>query len=203
MITPKNWSVRQNVEFMPAIGKGGVSLTGRVPEDPEEVALTKTSKRLDIAKKIQELNKDKNEVSGAVEKDAALRLQKLKELSKVVDFFEQKINEVPGAEGLQGRVVGGANILQAMAQTNPKIAAYQSSLEGMKALIARGLGDVGNLSEVEQRNAVKLLPNITDNLETRKQKIQNFRDLMTMKGLQSALVDTTHTVNKAVKKVTW
>lgn len=135
---------------------------------------------------------DKRSVGVAVAKDAAVRANKLKELSKVVDFFESKISEVPVERGLEGRVQGlGQKFLGAL-QANPlnpedtlpsKIAAYESNLEGMKALIARGLGDVGNLSDVEQRNAVKLLPNITDNAETRAQKIENFRTLMKMKGL--------------------
>jgi len=127
--------------------------------------------------------KREEEAKTAVEKSAQERAQKLRELSKVVDFFEAKINEIPSGSGLWGRLRGGQVAVEAWLQTDPKAAAYVSSSNGLRAQIARGLGDVGNLNEAEQENALKLLPKVTDNDETRKQKIQNFRDFMYFKGL--------------------
>lgn len=112
----------------------------------------------------------------ASKKDSAVRAQKLKELTKAVDFFENKIHDVPGGKGLGGRIQGLSIAAQGMAQTNPKISAYMSSVDGLRSQIARGLGEVGNLSEYEQKYAVNLLPKVTDNLETRQEKLNSFRD---------------------------
>jgi len=145
-------------------------------------------------------NQGKEEIATAVEKEARIRAQKLQELTKTVDFFESKINEIPSGSGLWGRLVGGRTAVEAWLQTDPKAAAYTSSVNGLRAQIARGMGDVGNLSEVEQKNAVELLPKITDNEETRQQKLKNFRDFMYFKGLTSSAKSNTEKPKKTQKK---
>lgn len=114
-------------------------------------------------------------------KDAATRATKLRELNKVVDYFENKIGEIPSGTGIGGRLKGIGLGVEGMLQTNPKVSAYNASIEGLRSQIARGLGEVGNLSEYEQRYASNLLPRITDNAETRANKIKNFRDYITTK----------------------
>lgn len=121
------------------------------------------------------------QVSTAARKDEGVRNQKLKGLMGTIDFFEQKIGEIPAGAGLMGRIKGSKTAIEGMLQTNPDAAAYMASVEGMRSQIARGLGEVGNLSEYEQKYAVRLLPGITDNAETRAKKIQNFRDYITKK----------------------
>lgn len=114
-------------------------------------------------------------------RDRTVRAEKLSEMYKVIDFFEKKINEIPGGKGLAGRVKGLEVKAGAFLQTNPKAAAYISSLEGLRSQIARGLGEVGNLAEHEQEYAINLLPQITDNLETRQARLQNFKDYIATK----------------------
>lgn len=114
-------------------------------------------------------------------RDKAVRIQKLSELGKAVDFFETKINEIPSGEGLMGRAKGVGVAIEAFLQTDPQAAAYQSSLNGMRSQIARGLGEVGNLSEYEQKVAIGLLPKLTDNTETRNAKLKNFRDYISIR----------------------
>jgi len=114
--------------------------------------------------------------------DAEKRSLKLNELGRVVDFFESKINEIPTGKGLPGRAKGFGVLLGAKLQTDPKAAAYVTSVEGLRSQIARGLGEVGNLAEKEQEYAINLLPKITDNTETKIQKIQNFRDYIKIKS---------------------
>ena len=113
--------------------------------------------------------------------EKAVRSEKLKEMNKAVDFFEQKINEIPSGKGIYGRMVGTKKYAEGVLQTDPKAAAYISSLSGLRSQIARGLGEVGNLAEQEQKYAINLLPKITDNTETRIQKLNNFKDYIRIK----------------------
>ncbi len=118
------------------------------------------------------------EVESAQRKESKIRESKLVELNKKINFFEQKINEIPGGNGVSGVATGLMQKAGAISGLNTKAKAYQASVDGLKTQIARGLGEVGNLSKTEQDNAVELLPNITDTLDVRNQKIQNFRDFV-------------------------
>lgn len=44
--------------------------------------------------------------------------------------------------------------------------AYSSFVQGIRAQLARGMGDVGNLSEYEQRAVIQLIPNLMDSYES-------------------------------------
>lgn len=125
--------------------------------------------------------KQQLEIEKATKQEQNIRLNKLNEMNKVIDFFENKINEIPVGSGLGGRLQGAMIGLEGKAGLNPKATAYQANLEGLRSQIARGLGEVGNLAENEQKYAMSLLPNITDNMEVRQQKIQNFRDYIKVK----------------------
>lgn len=116
------------------------------------------------------------QVDTAAKTDLAVRDKKLAGLMQAVDFFDKKISELPIGSGMQGRVEGIGQQLSGWLQTNPKAAAYMANIQGMRSQIARGLGEVGNLSVYEQKYAVNLLPKLTDNAETRAAKLQNFRD---------------------------
>jgi len=114
-------------------------------------------------------------------KEAGLRAGKLSEMYKLIDFFETKINEIPSGEGLMGRAKGLGLKVSGALQLNPKVTAYEASLSGLRSQIARGLGEVGNLAEQEQKFAMDLLPRITDNTETRQAKLKNFKDYIDLK----------------------
>jgi hypothetical protein len=50
--------------------------------------------------------------------------------------------------------------------------AYSDFVQGVRAQLARGMGDVGNLSEYEQRAVIRLLPTLFDSYESGKLKLQ-------------------------------
>lgn len=137
----------------------------------QKLAPVTTEQKLGASEKLAER---KSEIQ--LQKEEKQKDLKLSKLNSAVDFFEQKINEIPSGAGLGGRLKGVGTAIEAKLQTNPKAAAYVASAEGLRSQIVRGLGDVGNLSEYEQKVASNLLPKITDNTETKKAKIQNFRD---------------------------
>jgi hypothetical protein len=119
----------------------------------------------------------------ATDKEAMGRARKLQELTKVIDSFAYQIDKIPGGEGLPGRIQGLGNVVSGALQTDPNIAAYSSFMMGLRPVLSRGLGDVGNLSEQEQKAAMSLLPQPMDNLETRAAKLRNFLDFIHVKGL--------------------
>lgn len=114
-------------------------------------------------------------------KDQTTRGNKLKELNKVIDFFETKLGEIPVGGGFSGMAEGAGQVVSGKMGKNPKAAAYMSDIKGLRSQIARGLGEVGNLSEYEQKYASNLLPQLTDNAETRQAKLKNFRDYIQTK----------------------
>lgn len=117
----------------------------------------------------------------AITKDQNTRATKLKELNTVIDFFDKKISELPVGSGMQGKLEGMKSDIKGKLGLDAKAAAYNADLQGMRSQIARGLGEVGNLSETEQAAAIKLLPVLSDNNETRQQKLTNFRDYIKTK----------------------
>lgn len=154
------------------IGEEGLVPVGSVP---------KGSKVIPPASMLTGQQKADIQVNTAAKKDTAVRDKKLGGLMQAVDYFDKKINEIPVGTGVTGRLQGVGKQVEGWLQTDPKAAAYMASLQGMRSQIARGLGEVGNLSEYEQKYAVKLLPNLSDNAETRKQKLINFRDYINQK----------------------
>jgi hypothetical protein len=64
--------------------------------------------------------------------------------------------------------------------------AYASFISGVRAQLARGMGDVGNLSEYEQRAVIQLVPSLMDSLESGQLKLgqlaQLVEDIKTTRG---------------------
>ena len=151
-------------------------LGGKVPEGMEITGYDAKGRPL-VRKAASVIAEEQSQA--AAKKDEAIRMKKLTGLKDAVDYFEKKINEIPVGSGFGGRLEGvklSAEAALQVGEMGSKAAAYQSSVEGMRSQIARGLGEVGNLSETEQKAAINLLPKLTDNNETRAQKMQNFRD---------------------------
>jgi hypothetical protein len=55
---------------------------------------------------------------------------------------------------------------------------YASFISGVRAQLARGMGDVGNLSEYEQRAVIQLVPNLMDSYESGQLKLGQLAQLV-------------------------
>lgn len=183
---------------------GGKLNIGFAPEKTEQEAqkeaLELTGKQLDITgKKLAIQKQQKDILEDKPIQDAKQRAIKLGELGKTIDSFAYQLNEIPAGKGAIGRLTGLASNISAAAQTDPKVAGYYAFSKGMRPQLARGLGDVGNLSEVEQKAAEHLLPLPSDNEETRVQKFKNFLDFLSIRGVPVEQMDLPH-IKKYIKE---
>ncbi len=112
-------------------------------------------------------SKSKQEIKTTVAKDAMGRVQKLQELIPVLDQFDSYLSAVPVGVGLEGRLQGLGLAASAPLQTNPFVSTAMTQLDALRPQIARGFGDVGNLSQSEQQTAKKFIPQTADNADTR------------------------------------
>jgi hypothetical protein len=133
-------------------------------------------------------NKAKEQALVQAEKERQLNISKVSRLSNIASDVEKKfMNTSPyssetfvgkmGIIPLLGMVDVAKSQLQATeAQRNDR--AYISFLKGMRAQLARAMGDVGNLSEPEQKAAMELMPTLLDSKETGLKKLENLRDFI-------------------------
>jgi hypothetical protein len=170
-------------------------------EKPAEKSLEERARETEVLSAARAKGAAGVGIETAVNKESAIRQRKLDELVKGISFFEQKINEIPVGSGLHGRIMGLIKLGEAKLQTDPKAAAYVTSVSGMRAQIARGLGDVGNLSEYEQQVAIDLLPKLTDNEETRQQKMLNFRDYVKAKTGVTTVIPLSNKLKPVIETI--
>lgn len=108
-------------------------------------------------------------------KETQVNLSKVKRLTPIVDTIEKEWIKTNPQSGLSGRLQGLSRLGIAQAQTDKNLSAYRTFVKGMRAQLARAMGDVGNLSEPEQKAAMDLVPTLTDNIETGMEKISKVR----------------------------
>ena len=113
--------------------------------------------------------------------DTASTMNKLKTVADTMAVIEQWTNTLPGGTGLGGRVKGAVAGVEGFLQTNPVVAGYQATKDGLAVQLSRGLGEVGTMTDQDILRVKKFIPDITDNIETRQQKIQNLKDMVNMK----------------------
>ena len=95
--------------------------------------------------------------------DATTAIGGFQRLLPVIDEFESDFNRLfPNAKsqsGMGGRLTTAKEVFNAKnLQNDPTFAAALDQLEGKRALITKGLGEVGNLAEQEQAIAMQNLP---------------------------------------------
>ena len=118
----------------------------------------------------------------AAEKESQVRLEKLKDAVPLLQTFERRLNELPAPKGATARAIQApGRFLATKTQADPKLAAFESFRTGMRSQIARILGEVGNLSETEQKYAINLLPSAYDTQDTRTKKFDNFYDFVSQR----------------------
>lgn len=113
------------------------------------------------------------EPSGA--KDAKVTLSKVQGFTNALDEFEQILSKVPA-----GRIMGGLARLSSKVTGYPAEVRTAESLGGLMVPMATRIigGDVGNLSETEQKAANRALMLANGTIEERKQSITLLRKLL-------------------------
>jgi hypothetical protein len=121
-----------------------------------------------------------SQIELAKQKERQLNEQKLGRLRNISSFYEKELEKIPVGSGVLGGLKAQANLFAAknIPGINPKLAAFSSMKEGSRAQLARAMGDVGNLSEVEQKAAEKLIPTGGESSEERAEKIRMLKDFV-------------------------
>jgi len=145
--------------------QGGLEQIGAIPKTGQVISPT-------TLQTPQE--KQNQEVTTAVKKDAMTRLNKLKELIPVIDHFDNVMSSIETGIGLSGRFKGIGKGALAWTQIDPFVSTAFSEIKGLRPQIVRGLGDVGNLSETEQKAGEQLVPNPDDSTDTKLLKALGF-----------------------------
>src|SRR3990167_72896 len=136
---------------------------------------------------IKEQRKIQNQVDTASAKEYQVNLSKLNRLDTIVDTIKTKWEKTtpPGtrttALPIVGRGLASLSAIGARLQATKgqrKDSAYLSFIKGIRAQIARSLGDVGNLSEFEQKSVLDLIPSINDSYDVGLEKIENIKSLI-------------------------
>lgn len=153
---------QQQIEAMKGIygmmPDGNIGMIGSIPKGSQFV--TPTTLESPTAKGARM-------VDTQVKKDVMGRLAKLQELLPVLDQFDTALKSTPVGTGFQGKMAGIGTKIKGMSGVDPMSATIQANANSMLPQIARGFGDVGNLSEQEQRRAGQFVPQLTDPDDTR------------------------------------
>lgn len=120
----------------------------------------------------------KKDALKASEKEKQLNAAKVGRLSNLVDVIEQRYAETKTPQNPIFRF--GENISKGLQITPNQRTdkAYANFVSGIRAQLARAMGDVGNLSEFEQKAVLDLIPTLGDDPRTANLKIQNIREFI-------------------------
>ena len=130
---------------------------------------------------IETQRKAESQARVGAEKERQLNISKISRLENIASVVEQKFLETKPHPGALGPILGMVDVWISNLQATPgqrTDKAYRDFIKGMRAQLARGMGDVGNLSEPEQKAAMDLMPSLLDSKETGLQKLKNLRDLI-------------------------
>ena len=116
-------------------------------------------------------------------KEQQLNLGKVKRLYPIIDTIEKEWNKTK--PGTRGEGIGKA--LASPLQVDKNVSSYQSFVKGMRAQLARAMGDVGNLSEPEQKAAMDLVPKVSDSKDVGQEKLNKIRTFI--KNLEEGNVE--------------
>jgi len=97
--------------------------------------------------------------------ESTIAIGKLIKILPVLDEFEGDFSKAfPDAEqskGIGGKISAGMTVFNArVLENDPELKAAIESLEGKRSQITKGLGEVGNLAEQEQRIAMQNVPEL-------------------------------------------
>jgi len=125
--------------------------------------------------------KAEEQAATATEKERQLNASKVSRLSDLANVVESRFAETSPKSGILGPISGTIDLALSNLQMTPNQVndtAYRSFVKGFRAQLARAMGDVGNLSEPEQKAAMELVPTLLDSKETAAKKLSNLRFLI-------------------------
>jgi len=142
----------------------------------------------------------RGKVSKRLQREEAAR--KIEGIKPFINTFKQILDELPVSTGLGGIVQGALQFGMAKAKLSPKAAGYLAAREGLIAQLAKALGNVGTLSDLDIKRAEGLLPNLTDPQDVRDQKFKNlFRLLDTLQKAKTASPEDMLTLTKDIRRL--
>ena len=135
--------------------------------------------------------------------DEMKKISQLEGGIRVVDQLESIITQIPEFTGFEARVEGYKMIGQGIIGENDIVNAYGAYVKSVAIPIVRAMGEVGNLSETEQKAARNLVPNVTDTKGERAYKMQWLRETFSaiQKGFEQKNVSVVETtIRKQMEK---
>lgn len=171
---------RQSEQYQNMMSGGGINQQGgsvpiiKIP-DPN----SKLGFRTEVDPNYKAQIEVAKQAEAAQQKENETALGKSERLNTVMQTIEKqwlKTSPYKGAITKTGLVpiLGAWDIIKkgvgaTEAQQNDQ--AYANFISGIRAQLARGMGDVGNLSEYEQRAVIQLAPTLLDSYESGQKKI--------------------------------
>ena len=164
-------------------------------KDNEDVSVGEVINRTQLYKqkegqKFEEKKEFRSEERQAERKAQEMTVETEKSLQAVSNIREylkeyyKKLDEImPPSDDLQAAIrssaqYAGSKIPIAGTLISPKVKAFDSFRKASRVKIARGLGDVGNLTEQEQKVAQDLLAPIISSTEERSEAQKLFEDIL-------------------------
>jgi hypothetical protein len=171
----KQWKSEQDLQQLKQVygitPEGGLGVIGQVPKGSQVITPSSMMTPENKAQLTMEMGAKANAL-----KEAQLNLSKVKRLAPIVNSVETEwMKTNPISEKTGGRVAGLAKSAMSFTQTDKNVSSYKSFVKGMRAQLARAMGDVGNLSEPEQKAAMDLVPAVGDTLEVGQEKLNKVR----------------------------
>jgi len=200
--------------FLTALGSGNLNPSepsGGLGEQPQFIKVpdysSPTGFKMEIDPRWSAKLESQKQTNIAVQKEnetAISKSNRLKTVGKTIENAWLKTSPYKGAItktglvpvlGLWDILKKGAGATSAQQQDQ----AYASFVKGVRAQLARGMGDVGNLSEYEQRAVVQLVPSLMDSYESGSLKLgqlaQLVEDIKTTRGGKSGKEMETFDIN--------
>lgn len=163
------WDFQAN-DWVPTNQVGGGDAGGGALPTPQEFAqaaindlqnnggknIAKIKAAADLAKAAQQKGTD-------LDADQEKGLRKLSTAEGLMDMtFKMAVEFNNSNIGWEARLSGAGRTLMANLGHDPNVKTFNDLRDGTRSLIARTFGEVGNLSEPEQQNALKLMPDAGD-----------------------------------------
>jgi hypothetical protein len=151
--------------------EGGLGVIGQVPKGSQVITPASMMSPQDKAQITMEMG-----AKGTALKEAQVNLSKVKRLAPIISSVETEwMKTNPVSEKMGGRAIGLQKSILSPLQLDKNVSSYKSFVKGMRAQLARAMGDVGNLSEPEQKAAMDLVPAVGDTLEVGQEKLNKVR----------------------------